>query len=137
MKVNISNPKTGQSTQRDASEEQRVVFAGKKIGSEVQLDSLGLNGVTGVITGGSDKDGFPMRSDVKGVNRRKILLSGGTGLKNSTRGFRQKKTVRGNTVTEETSQVNVRIKDEEAEKAKAFFEASTKKEPQEAKDATK
>jgi len=61
-------------------------------------------------TGGTDKDGFPMRTDVHGTERKKILIAGGTGLIKTKKGLRKKKTVRGNVISEAIAQINVAVK---------------------------
>jgi len=82
------------------------------------------------ITGGSDKDGFPMRRNVHGGVRRKIILSGGTGFNPQKEGERRRKTVRGNVITEEIVQINLKIveKPKQAKKAKKTKKAKEKKE---------
>ena len=62
-----------------------------------------------LITGGSDKDGFPIRSDVHGGVRRRIILSGGVGFNPQDKGERRRKTIRGNTITDEIVQINMKI----------------------------
>ena len=49
-------------------------------GEEVKLDSLGLEGYEAKISGGSDKQGFPMRTDIPGIARKKIFIKGGIGF---------------------------------------------------------
>jgi small subunit ribosomal protein S6e len=61
------------------------------------------------IAGGSDKDGFPMRLDVHGGVRKVILITSGTGFKTTVKGKRRRKTVRGNIVTDDITQLNLRI----------------------------
>ncbi|NIQ32265.1 MAG: 30S ribosomal protein S6e, partial [Nitrososphaeria archaeon] len=53
---------------------------------------VGLSGHKVQITGGSDKDGFPMRRNVHGGVRRKIILGGGVGFNPSNNGERRRKT---------------------------------------------
>ncbi len=38
------------------------------------------------ITGGTDRDGFPMRPDLPGTARRRLLLSGGVGFRPKEKG---------------------------------------------------
>ncbi len=61
------------------------------------------------IVGGSDKDGIPMRANVHGGGRRKVILSGGTGFNPKREGERRRKTVRGNIITDEIVQINAKI----------------------------
>ena len=61
------------------------------------------------ITGGSDKDGFPIRPNVHGGVRRRVILGGGVGFNPKREGQRRRKTVRGNVITDEITQVNMKI----------------------------
>ena len=58
------------------------------------------------VTGGSDKSGTPMRPDVHGGVKKYVLLSKGIGIRNIGGGYRIRKLVRGNMVTEEIYQLN-------------------------------
>ena len=82
---------------------------GKKIGDEINADFLGLNGYMLQLTGGSDKDGFPMRPDIEGVVRRRILLTKGIGFKTNIKGLRRRKMVHGNTIGLDITQINCKI----------------------------
>ena len=62
-----------------------------------------------MITGGSDINGFPMRKDLPGPKKRKLLISRSTGFKPSINGQRIKKTMRGNTISTEIIQINLKI----------------------------
>ncbi len=108
MKLVISDPKTGKAFQREIGEEASM-FYGLKIGDEVDLSPIGLTGYKAKITGGTDRDGFPMRPDVHGTGRKKVLLSGGPGVRRLKKGERVRKTVRGNTVAEDIEQLNLVI----------------------------
>jgi small subunit ribosomal protein S6e len=79
---------------------------GLKIGDEFDASQVGLEGYTLKLTGGSDKNGFPMKRDVEGPRRIKSLLSGGIGFKPKIKGQRRRKTVRGNTVSDDIVQIN-------------------------------
>ncbi|MEM1989198.1 MAG: S6e family ribosomal protein, partial [Candidatus Bathyarchaeia archaeon] len=78
---------------------------------------LGMPGVRLIITGGSDKDGFPMRPDVHGGVKTRILLSDGPGFMPKDKGERRRKIVRGNMITEDTLQINMKILEGEKEAA--------------------
>jgi small subunit ribosomal protein S6e len=82
---------------------------GKKIGEVVDGIFVGLPGYKLMITGGSDKDGFPMRKDLPGGKRRKILFAGGVGFHPRQNGQRRRKTIRGNAISPDTSQLNMKI----------------------------
>ena len=85
------------------------VVNGLKIGEEFNGGVLGLKGYKLRITGGSDKNGFPMKADVDGTRRFKSLVSEGTGFKPQVKGLRRRKTVRGNTIADDISQINVKV----------------------------
>ncbi|MFB3113831.1 MAG: S6e family ribosomal protein, partial [Nitrosopumilaceae archaeon] len=61
------------------------------------------------ITGGSDKSGVPMRSDIHGSARKYVLLTKGVGLQDAEKGQRVRKLTRGNTISEEIYQINCRF----------------------------
>lgn len=107
MKIVVSDPKTGKSYQTEVDDNKSKAFYGMKIGNEIDGSLVGLTGFKVKITGGSDKEGFPMRPDVHGTERKRLLLSAGTGIKNKQKGERRKKTVRGNLISESINQMNV------------------------------
>jgi small subunit ribosomal protein S6e len=79
---------------------------GLKIGEEFDASMVGLDGYQLRITGGSDKNGFPMKRDVDGPRRIRSLLTGGVGFRSTRKGQRRRKTVRGNTLSDDIVQVN-------------------------------
>jgi len=82
---------------------------GKKIGDKFSGNHLGLAGFELEVTGGSDKEGFPMRRDMEGPGRKKILLSHGPGFHPKSKGRRKRKSIRGNTISPQISQINMKI----------------------------
>lgn len=70
---------------------------------------FGLTGYEFLITGGSDHAGFPMRKDISGMGRKKILAVQAIGLKKKAKGLRQRKTVCGNTIHAKISQINLKV----------------------------
>jgi len=99
MKLNIANPATGEQKTIDIDDERRVrIFYDKKISQEVPADSLGdeFKGYVFRITGGNDKQGFPMKQGVLLPSRVKLLLSDGHSCYRPRRtGERKRKSVRG------------------------------------------
>ena len=81
-------------------------FNGLVIGDEFDGGIVGLDGYTLKITGGSDKNGFAMKKDVDGPRRIKSLLTGGVGYKPKGDGVKRRKTVRGNTISDDIVQIN-------------------------------
>lgn len=82
---------------------------GKRIGEEVLGESLGLPGYVLRITGGTDKDGFPMHPGVRGPGRKRVLLSGPPCFHPRLKGQRKRKTVRGDTIGPDIVQVNLKV----------------------------
>jgi len=107
VKINIGDPKTKKCVQKEIKDTN--VFLGKKLGEKIEGDSFGFAGYEFEITGGSDDSGFPMRRDVEGIGRKRILAVSGIGMKKSANGVRQRKTMAGNTVHEKTSQINMKV----------------------------
>jgi len=99
MKLNIANPATGAQKLVDIDDEKRYrIFYEKKIAQEVPGDSIGdeWKGYIFRITGGNDKQGFPMKQGVLLPYRVKLLLSDGHSCYRPRRtGERKRKSVRG------------------------------------------
>ncbi len=109
FKLVVSDPKSGKAYNIDVTGAKSNKFVGKPIGSEVEGDAAGLPGYTLMITGGSDKDGVPMRKDLPGQVRRRILVSGGTGYHPVSDGMRKRKLLRGAEVSGELVQLNAKV----------------------------
>jgi len=109
MKVVIADPKQGKCYQIEVDSTKSKPFFGVRIGNEFDGSLVGLTGFKLQVTGGTDKDGFPMRRDLHGMERKRILLSGGTGFAPKAKGERMKKTIRGNTISEDIAQLNVKV----------------------------
>jgi len=127
MKLVISDPKAKKAFSKDLGDE-AALFFGKKIGEEVDLTKAGLEGYSALITGGSDKQGFPMRRDIQGSARRKALLSLGPGFKPERKGEKRRINVRGNTVSNEIMQLNLKVIKEGAKKLAELLGTAEKKE---------
>ena len=108
FKIVISDPKTKKAYQKEIDQKASALL-GKKIGDKVSGQPLGLTGYELELTGGSDKDGFPMRRDVDGSARKKIILSSAPGFHPDRKGQRRRKSIRGNTISAEIIQVNTKI----------------------------
>jgi len=113
FKLTVSDPKTKKGESKEVKDAEARIFLGKRLGEMVDASSIGLGKV--MITGGSDKAGFPMRHDVLGGGKNYVLMTAGTGFHSSEEGVKKRKLVRGNTVTEEIYQLNLK-KVEEHEK---------------------
>jgi len=82
---------------------------GKKIGEKFRGEIIGLNGYELEITGGSDKSGFPMRKDIEGQTRKKVVITKGLGFNTQIKGQRKRRSIRGNTISAEISQINCKV----------------------------
>ncbi|AGB04171.1 ribosomal protein S6E (S10) [Aciduliprofundum sp. MAR08-339] len=109
FKVVINDTKTGKSYQKEISGTKANSLIGKRIGQEIDGVFVDLPGYKLVITGGTDKDGFPMRKNLQGARRKKLLLKGGIGFHPTRPGMRKKKMVRGNTISADIVQINMKI----------------------------
>ncbi len=118
FKIIVSDPEVGKSRVVEAEGTRAVPLIGKKLGEVIDGSVVGTPGVKVQITGGSDKDGFPMRPNIHGGVRANVILSEGVGFQPSQKGERQRKTLRGNVITEEIVQINMKIveKPKKAEK---------------------
>ena len=109
FKVIVSDPETGTSKVVELEEARAVPLIGRKIGETVDGAVVDLPAHKLQIMGGSDKDGVPMRANVHGGVRRRVVLSGGAGFNPHQKGARKRKTVRGNVITDEIVQINTKI----------------------------
>jgi small subunit ribosomal protein S6e len=109
FKVVVSDPETGDTFQRDVEGQDANRFLGRELGDEVDGGAVGLDGFTLELTGGSDKAGRPMRSDVPGADLKELLSKGGVGYQPSRDGERKRITVRGREVSEDTVQINAAV----------------------------
>jgi small subunit ribosomal protein S6e len=131
FKIIVSDPETGTSKVVELQEARAAPLIGKRIGEVMDGAVVDLSGHKIQLMGGSDKDGFPMRPSVHGGVRRRIVLSGGVGFNPTTEGMRRRKTIRGNVITDEIVQVNMKI----VEKPKGAKEGKKPKEKKEEKAA--
>lgn len=98
------------------------VLSGKSLGEKIHGKEIKpeLEGYELEITGGSDFAGFPMSKNVEGLGLKKVLLKKGWGLWSKPKGLKKKKqrlhkgvrlrkTVRGKTIFEKSSQINMNV----------------------------
>ncbi|TVY35039.1 40S ribosomal protein [Lachnellula occidentalis] len=99
MKLNISFPANGSQKLVEIEDEKKLrIFMDKRMGAEVPGDSVGdeFKGYIFKITGGNDKQGFPMKQGVMHPTRVRLLLSDGHSCYRPRRtGERKRKSVRG------------------------------------------
>jgi len=141
FKIIIADPETGKSRSIEVEETQAVPLIGRKLGEVIDGSVVKIRGHKLKITGGSDKDGFPMRPNIHGGVRIGVILSEGVGFHPSQRGERQRKTLRGNVITEEIVQINMKVvekpkKREKAEKPKGKKKGKVAKKEKEKGEST-
>lgn len=104
----------GKAYQKEVKGPEADRLPGKKIGDTLQGNDIGFPGYEFLITGGSDKAGFPMRKGIQ-MPRKVILTGGGVGYsgkdrnKKKQKGILVKKTVCGEQITTSIHQVNVKV----------------------------
>jgi small subunit ribosomal protein S6e len=107
LKLTISDIK-GKSVSKELKDSDVNPLLGLQLGSEADASIVGLTGKL-KLTGGSDKSGVPMRTDVHGAARKRVLLVKGVGLQDVEYGQRKRKLMRGNIVSEEIYQLNCKF----------------------------
>ena len=105
----VIGQKDGKSIQKAVKEPEANSLLGLKIGDKASGDKLGMPGYVFEIAGGSDYCGFPMRKDLPGNARKKVLLVKGVGLKDALAGIRKRRTICGNTIHQKISQINLKV----------------------------
>jgi small subunit ribosomal protein S6e len=113
FKLVVSDTKTGKSEVKEVKDAEAQILVGRKIGEVFDGAPMGIQGKL-VLTGGSDKAGFPMRADVLGGGKNYVLLTAGVGFRSGSAGTKKRMLVRGNTVTEEIFQLNAKKYEEPA-----------------------
>jgi len=113
MKLNLSYPATGCQKLIEVDDEKKVrFFYDKRISTELPMDSLGdeWKGYIVRISGGNDKQGFPMMQGVLTTSRVRLLLSKKHSCYRPRRdGERKRKSVRGCIVDSNLSVLNLVI----------------------------
>jgi len=113
-KLNISGGNTGPGkglSKLVQIDENKFRFDGMKIGDIIKGGLIGFPNYEFEITGGSDASGFPIRKDVHGPVKKKILVSKrATGYKPTRKGQKRRKTVRGNEITHDITLINLKVK---------------------------
>lgn len=128
MKLVASDPKTGKTYQAEIAKDKESALIGLKIGDTFDGGTVGAAGYKLMVTGGSDKEGFPMRSDIKGSRRKQVLLSSGTGIRPTREGERRKKAVHGSVISDQIMQVNSKVVEYGEKKLEEIFPPSKKEE---------
>jgi|SRR3989344_343692 len=132
FKINISNK--GKTYKLESESE---FLLGKKIGDKFSGKELSgeLSGYELEIKGTSDKAGFPGKKDVQGPTLRKVLLTKGPFLRKTPhKGFRRKKTVRGNEISSNIVQINLNVIKEGGKKLEEVFPEQNQGKSKESKE---
>merc|ERR1711908_210308 len=113
MKLNIAYPETGAQKAIEIDDDKKLLpFFDKRVAQEVDGDSLGSEwtGYRFRITGGNDKQGFPMMQGVLTPERVRLLLRKGSKCYRQRRtGEMKRKSVRGCIVSQDLSVLNLVI----------------------------
>jgi len=111
MKLNIAYPSTGCQKVIEVDDENKLrTFYDKRMSHEVEGDVLGddYKGYVFKITGGNDKQGFPMKQGLLTATRVRLLVSTGhTCYRPRKQGERKRKSVRGCIVSGDLSVLNL------------------------------
>ena len=116
----VIGTKNGKTFQKEVKSPEADALLKKKVGEQVKGDELGFAGYEFLITGGSDKCGFPMRKGI--LQPRKMILMGkGVGFSGNKRPLGKKKTRRkqkglikrrtvcGEMITKIIRQINLKV----------------------------
>jgi len=106
IKCILNDPKEGKSYSKAI---ETTLLSGRKVGETIPGNLFGLTGYEFKICGGSDSAGFPMRPEIPTHHRKRILVQNSVGAKIKRKGMYKRKTVRGNTVSENTAQLNLSV----------------------------
>ena len=110
----VLGTKDGKSYQKEVKDAAAESLHNKCIGDTVSGDELGFPVYEFLITGGSDKCGFPMRKGIQSA-RKKIMVEMGVGCSGLDRngkkqkGLLSKKTVCGERISKIIHQVNLKV----------------------------
>lgn len=108
--VVVSDPATGKTKSHTVEGDKAAPLLGKSINDIVDGSVIGLPKQEIRITGGTDKDGFPMLPSIHGGVKGRVILAKGRGFQSPKRGGQRKaKTIRGKMITEDTYQINAVI----------------------------
>tara|TARA_B100000678_G_C17750668_1_gene318673 strand:- start:48 stop:437 length:390 start_codon:yes stop_codon:yes gene_type:complete len=109
FKTVISDPIGKMAYQKVLSEEKSNALVGKGIGEEIDGIFFDLPGYRLKITGGSDESGVPMRGEISGNQRRRLLMTDSVGFIPVKGGQRKRKLIRGKNISGDISQINLKV----------------------------
>ena len=117
----VLGTKDGKSYQKEIKGNEADYLLRLKIGDSISGDKIGYPGYEFLLTGGSDKCGFPMRKGIQDP-RKKILTQKGVGFCGKNRnggtqpGLIKRRTVCGEFVTKTINQLNLKVTKEGPQK---------------------
>ena len=116
----VIGTKEGKTFQKEVKSPESDSLHGKHLGETIKGDALGMEGYEFLITGGSDKCGFPMRKGIQ-EHRKKVMIGGGSGFsgkkrflnkkknKRTQKGLLKRRTVCGERINSIIRQVNLKV----------------------------
>jgi small subunit ribosomal protein S6e len=134
FKLDIGDPKSKRTVHLETAGE---AFLGRKIGDKIEGKEIPevkeFDDYEFILTGASTKAGLPALANVETVGLKRVLLTRGKALKaKKPKGLRKKRTVHGNTISEDIMQINLKVSKEGAKPFTEIF-----KKPEEAKPEVK
>ena len=108
-KVVVNDVKTGKSYNVTVTGNHAASLTRMSLGDVIDGVFLGLPGYKLKITGGSDKNGTPMRKDLPGNKRVKLLLADSRGFHERYPGERKRTAIHGRVISESISQINMAV----------------------------
>ncbi len=135
----VMSTKDGKSIQKEISGDAAEFLMRKRIGELIKGDQFGFAGYEFLISGGSDKSGFPMRKGIQS-ERKAVMIGKGVGFsgkkrstkKNKNRkqkGLIKRRTVAGEEIGTKTVQINLKVVKEGS--VSLFEEAKVEEAPKE------
>lgn len=109
FKVVVNDVKTGKSYNIPVTGHHANSLIGVSIGEVVDGVFLGLPEYKLKVTGGSDSNGTPMRGDLPGNKRVKLLLSDSLGFHERYQGERRRVAIRGSAISDAIVQINMKV----------------------------
>ncbi len=127
MQIVYSDRKTGKTGQAEVPKDRDSQLIGKRMGEGLDGAFAGLDGYKLKITGMSDSSGSPSRKEIDGTRKAAPLLSFGVGMRRRGKGLRERRTVRGNTISNDTVQINTVIEEYGSKPVEELFKPKEKK----------
>ena len=111
----VIGTKDGKTHQKEIKDDQADNLLKRRINETISGNLIGFEGYEFLITGGSDKCGFPMRKGIQEPRKRitvkgkTVGFSGRNRNKDKQKGLIKKKTVCGEMITKIIHQINLKV----------------------------